>query len=224
MDSTHLVKAIIMGDCLVGKTSLIHRLCCNEFSRNQAPTMGVDFTTRTRVSSLQRTYKIQFWDLSGSPRFTSTHSMYLAGGLVFIIAFDMSKRETYTHVEQWMDQLHWSIPEGRSEYSTPFNANAIVFLVATKHDLNHMRVVSEEEASNFADRHGMLYYETSASDGFQIQDFILTMVDAIDDKDTGLVGITHILELQEDSAEASEDEIIFYNYVNSSKKKRCCCL
>ena len=42
------------------------------------------------------------------------------------------------------------------------NSNPIIMLIGNKSDLQHLRIVSTEDARNFAEKEGLLFMETSA--------------------------------------------------------------
>ena len=48
--------------------------------------------------------------------------------------------------------------------------NVLKFLVGNKTDLVEQRVIKNEEAKKFADEHNLPYIETSAKDGFNIEE------------------------------------------------------
>jgi GTPase SAR1 family protein len=78
-----------------------------------------------------------------------------------ILAFDVTNRETYNHIVDWMKECKESCPK-----------TAVLYLVGNKKDLRSQYVliikirdlgqVRTEEATEFAETHGLKYIETSA--------------------------------------------------------------
>ena len=48
--------------------------------------------------------------------------------------------------------------------------NVLKFLVGNKTDLEEQRVIQKEEANKFAEEHNLPYIETSAKEGFNIEE------------------------------------------------------
>ncbi len=44
---THLYKIVLVGDAGVGKTHILNRYVKGQFPKNAAPTIGVEFATKT---------------------------------------------------------------------------------------------------------------------------------------------------------------------------------
>ncbi|XP_022407375.1 ras and EF-hand domain-containing protein isoform X1 [Delphinapterus leucas] len=60
-------KIVLAGDAAVGKSSLLMRLCKNEFRGNTSATLGVDFQMKTLIVDGERTV-LQLWDTAGQER------------------------------------------------------------------------------------------------------------------------------------------------------------
>ena len=68
-----------------------------------------------------------------------------------LLVYDITKYETFANAERWLGELRAHAGQ-----------NISVILVGSKRDLESMRVVSQEEAMKFAEKHGMMFIETSA--------------------------------------------------------------
>jgi GTPase SAR1 family protein len=67
------LKVIMVGECGVGKSSLICKLVDNTFSDEPVTSLGMDFKLKT-VSAEGKTLKLQIWVLSPLPLiFTYNH-------------------------------------------------------------------------------------------------------------------------------------------------------
>ena len=56
--------------------------------------------------------------------------------------FDIARHLTFTNIERWLKELQ--------DYA---DANIVIMLVGNKSDLNHLRVISTDEATHFAGTH-----------------------------------------------------------------------
>jgi GTPase SAR1 family protein len=75
-----------------------------------------------------------------------------------ILVFDTSQGKTFDSLDKWVDEL-----KKLSGASPP------IVLVANKLDVGP-RVVSSDEGKAFADKHSMMYFETSANTGKNVKE------------------------------------------------------
>jgi len=64
-DYTHLYKIVLVGDAGVGKTHILNRYIKGNLPKNPAPTIGVEFATRTITLKDGSRIKAQIWDTAG---------------------------------------------------------------------------------------------------------------------------------------------------------------
>ena len=146
----HLFKILLIGDAGVGKSSILLRFTDDSFEEQMSSTIGVDFRVKTVTIDGVKT-KLTIWDTAGQERFRTLTSSYYRGCHGIILVFDVNERETFSHLQQWLEELEL--------YTT--NANAAKLLVGNKIDLKR-REVTPEEATSFARKQAMMYIETSA--------------------------------------------------------------
>ena len=58
------LKVILLGDGMVGKTSLMNRFVTNKYSETLLRTIGVEFLNKDLIVNGQ-TYTLQIWDTAG---------------------------------------------------------------------------------------------------------------------------------------------------------------
>jgi len=149
------LKLVVVGDYGVGKTALLIRFSDDEFSENYISTIGVDFRDRT-VDTGDSLVKLQIWDTAGQDKFKTITSAFYRSAQGVILVFDVTNRETYEHVEEWVADCQRNAPEGVAR-----------MLIGNKADLADRQVPSEE-AEKFAERLGMPYVETSAKNSTNV--------------------------------------------------------
>ncbi|CAF0922200.1 unnamed protein product [Brachionus calyciflorus] len=149
-DYDYLYKVVLIGDSGVGKSNLLTRFTKNEFNFKSTSTIGVEFSTRT-VSIQNKKIKAQVWDTAGQERFRSITSAFYRGAVAALLVYDITKRESFENVDKWYKELR-----------THGDKKMVVMLVGNKSDLKHLRSISVEEATRFAETNNISFIEASA--------------------------------------------------------------
>ena len=150
MSYSYLFKYIIIGDTGVGKSCLLLQYTDKRFRHDHDLTIGVEFGSRLmRVNGTD--IKLQIWDTAGQESFRSITRSYYRGAACALLVYDVTRRETFTHLENWLED---AIENGNSEMT--------IALVGNKSDLDQKRNVSYEEGERFAKAHNLVFIETSA--------------------------------------------------------------
>merc|ERR1711934_658688 len=157
-------KVVILGDSTVGKPSILFRLKFSSFSGKQEATIGCEFFAKTieLPERRERPVKLLIWDTAGQEVFRSFPPNFLRGALAGIIVYDITSRESFEHVEGWLDDLR----KVRGD-------EAIVALVGNKCDLdqgNGARQVTTAEGEALAAKWGAkIFREASAKTGHNVE-------------------------------------------------------
>ncbi|XP_052465998.1 ras-related protein Rab-18-B [Carassius gibelio] len=151
------LKILIIGESGVGKSSLLLRFTDDTFNPELAATIGVDFKVKTVAIDGNRA-KLAIWDTAGQERFRTLTPSYYRGAQGVILVYDVSKRDTFTRLENWLNELE--------TYCT--RNDLVKMLVGNKIDKDN-REVDRNEGLKFARKHSMLFIEASAKtrDGVQ---------------------------------------------------------
>ncbi|XP_076868673.1 ras-related protein Rab-25b [Brachyhypopomus gauderio] len=150
-------KVVLIGESGVGKSNLLSRFTKNEFNHDSRTTIGVEFSTRTmELNGL--TIKAQIWDTAGLERYRAITSAYYRGAVGALLVYDISKQLTYESAERWLKELY--------DHADP---HIVVMLVGNKSDLASVRAVSTTDARDFAEKHGLLFMETSALESTNVE-------------------------------------------------------
>ncbi|ESL05948.1 hypothetical protein TRSC58_06386 [Trypanosoma rangeli SC58] len=148
-----LIKLILVGDSGTGKSSLLHRFVEDDFSEQQAQTIGVEFGSKI-VQLAGRKVKLQIWDTAGQERYKSVTRSYYRSAIGCLIVYDITQRSTYESVPQWLNDVRHLAGK-----------DVVVMLIGNKSDLSDCRKVQHNEASLYALENGLLHFETSAASG-----------------------------------------------------------
>ncbi|CAH8597576.1 unnamed protein product [Heterobilharzia americana] len=139
-----LFKIVLIGDSGVGKTNLRSRFTNDQFNLDSKSTIGVDFATKN-VTIDGKVVKAQIWDTAGQERYRAITSAYYRGAVGALLVYDISKRNTFTNLNRWLNEL--------KEYAS----NDVVIMLV-------------EDGKRFAEEHGMSFMETSALDSFNVDE------------------------------------------------------
>ncbi|OMJ72164.1 hypothetical protein SteCoe_29455 [Stentor coeruleus] len=164
---SYLFKYIIIGDSAVGKSCLLLQFTDRRFKNDHDLTIGVEFGART-VSINDKTIKLQMWDTAGQESFRSITRSYYRGAVAALLVYDITNRDSFVSLSRWI-----------SEARAHGNKDITLILVGNKNDLEEQRVISTEEAQSFADQNNLLFIETSAKTGNNVDAAYINTAKAI---------------------------------------------
>ena len=166
----YLLKYIIIGDAAVGKSNLLLRYCHGQFKPEYQLTIGVEFGAKN-VQINNKVFRIQIWDTAGQENFRSITRAYYKNSVCALVVYDISSRDTFNNVSTWIEDCKNQSPK------TIFMA-----LVGNKSDLNDKRQVTYDEGKDLAERNNMMFFETSAKDGTNVEEIFLNSANEISKK------------------------------------------
>ena len=143
------IKIALLGDSTVGKTAICNSFMNIEFSQDMLSTIGQEKLEKKYTLKNGKDIKLILWDTAGQERFHSIALKTIKSAQGVIIVFDVTIKETFEHVSNWIEKIKEEMPE----------PNLILF--GNKID-KEGRVVSYEEAESFANKNNLKYFETSA--------------------------------------------------------------
>jgi len=148
-----LIKVVVTGDSGVGKSAFVTRLIKDEFKEASISTIGVDFFNKKRVID-NKIYCLQIWDTAGQEKYRSITSNYYRGANVVIIMFDVTDKQSFDNVSNWITQAKvWA------------GENILIYVIANKCDKIEERVISKKIACKLADEKNVKLIYTSAKTG-----------------------------------------------------------
>jgi len=132
-----------------------------KFQQDSPHTIGVEFGTRIiDVNGVK--IKLQIWDTAGQERFRAVTRSYYRGAAGAMLVYDVTRRVSFNHLTSWLtDARNLTHP------------NTIIMLIGNKKDLEDQRDVSYEEASQFAKENGLMFMESSAKTGENVEEAFL---------------------------------------------------
>ena len=156
LNFNYLLKYIIIGDSAVGKSNLLLQYSQGQFNPEYQLTIAVEFGTKN-LEIRKKIYRIQIWDTAGQENFKSITRAYFQSSACAIVVYDISNRVTFNNASNWIEDC-------KSQCSK----TTFMVLVGNKLDLANERQISTGEGQELADKYGMLFFETSAKDGTNV--------------------------------------------------------
>ena len=206
----YLLKYVIIGDSGVGKSNILLQYINGKFNEDFKATVGVEFGAKN-IEINSRIYRIQIWDTAGQENFRSIARAYYKNSICACIVYDITSRNSFNSVQSWIDDCTKQTPR-----------NILLLLIGNKNDLNDKREVQYEEGEEFAKKKNMIFLETSAKTGNNIDKIFEKSVKKIDqniidnkyDLDNENCGIRKGLK--------TESFVLSVEKAKEKKKKKCC--
>ena len=156
-DYQYIFKLILIGNSGVGKSSIIQRYMKNTFEESYKCTIGVDFLMKT-LNLKGKTVKLQLWDTAGQEKYKSMVASYYRGANVALVVFDITNHASFDSLPVWIENYYKNGPEEKN-----------IILIGNKKDMEESRQVTRQEAEIFSETNNMMYFETSAKEGDNIE-------------------------------------------------------
>jgi Ras-related protein Rab-4B len=153
-----LLKCLVIGEASTGKSCMIYQFIENRFKENPSHTIGVEFGSKILQIGSNKV-KLQIWDTAGQERFRSVTKSYYRGAAGALLVYDVSNRDTFDSLPRWLADVRRLATE-----------HIVIVLVGNKSDLEEERKVSYKEGHNFAIKNNIMFLETSAKTGFNINE------------------------------------------------------
>jgi Ras-related protein Rab-2A len=154
----YLFKVVLVGAPDCGKTCFVDR--STEDTRKymgKHTSLGVGFCLKM-MEFTNSIVRLQLWDIQGDLK-NPMFSVFLAESSGFILAFDLTRRESFFLMLQYFQKI---IERSRKHSDT--GAGSTIIIVGMKSDLIGDRKVKRDEAEEVATAFGVPYIETSAKD------------------------------------------------------------
>ncbi len=214
----YLLRYIITGDVSVGKSNILLRYVHGQFRSDYNSTVGVEFGAKSEIIG-DNIYRVQIWDTTGQESFRSITRTYFKSSACALIVYDISSRESFKNVNIWINECK------NQTAKTTF-----LVLVGNKSDLEDRREVSTEEGQQLAGKYGILFFETSAKTGDNVNELFHKSVEEIaqkieqnyyelDNKDCGITVGKNRLNKQVENKKGGPVKL---GDVKTPKKRKCC--
>eukprot|EP00602_Paraphysomonas_sp_CaronLab_P011511 CAMPEP_0185040448 /NCGR_PEP_ID=MMETSP1103-20130426/38507_1 /TAXON_ID=36769 /ORGANISM="Paraphysomonas bandaiensis, Strain Caron Lab Isolate" /LENGTH=229 /DNA_ID=CAMNT_0027579749 /DNA_START=52 /DNA_END=741 /DNA_ORIENTATION=+ len=171
VDFDFILKVLIVGDSVVGKSQLFKRFAGEPFVEEHESTQTVEYRHRY-IDTAKNRCKVQVWDCVSTASKAVMTSIYKGSNAV-ILLFDVTNSESLRSIPDWLHEISGYAPAGVS-----------VYLVGTKIDDEH-REVSTGEGEYVADKHALQYFEVSSKTGAGVDSIFNKIVHDLEDSTVG---------------------------------------
>jgi small GTP-binding protein len=147
-------KLVLLGNSGVGKSSIAMRYVNNTFSEAFEVTIGGGYLQQIVRLKDGSSLKLDIWDTGGQERYRALLQLYYRDADAALITYDVTNAKSLEDCEYWVNELR------RTE------ENCILCLVGNKIDIPiEEQKVNSKAAQEFGEKYGMLFFETSAKTG-----------------------------------------------------------
>jgi len=228
LNTSIVLKILLLGNGSVGKTSLINRYLKNVYNPVYLTTIGIDQSIKY-LSINNKHIKLSIWDTAGQEQFRTIAKSFYNKTDAVIVCFDLTEKESLNSIGYWIDQLCNRIE---------LNQIGLV-LVGTKLDLTNLENDDgiSEEVEKYVKKYNIKYFKTSSLSGKNVKEVFNYLVKITlnikkfkefenDKKDEDGNTIFDLVELDnEESKKINEKSLIIKNkskLKSNTKKKNCC--
>jgi small GTP-binding protein len=164
-------KVVLLGDPMVGKTSLRKKYLGQTMTQQYMMTLGAEFSIKRLENDV-----IQIWDLAGQPGFSQVRKGYYMGAQGALLVFDLTRRQSFKNLHNWIQEILKNKGEPLP-----------IILVGNKADLKGTTAddLSAEEIDRFRgdledwSGYDVAYMEASALTGLNVEDIFENIVESI---------------------------------------------
>tara|TARA_B110000881_G_scaffold218904_1_gene239422 strand:- start:121 stop:759 length:639 start_codon:yes stop_codon:yes gene_type:complete len=157
MDTHYTFKSIIVGESSTGKSSLIRSFLQKPFNLLHDLTIGVEFEQNIMTvldeNNDPKHIKLNIWDTAGLERFQAITHVYFKCCCIVFLVYDVTNATSFKKVPEWLKIIQ--------EKCVP---HVTIVLIGNKCD-TQIRQIHSNEGLTFANNHGILFMETSAKTG-----------------------------------------------------------
>lgn len=146
------VKVIVVGNGSAGKSSVCGRLKDDGFERVYKQTVGIDWHEK-RLAIRGSEVILQLHDIGGQSLSSNMIGQFVSGAGVIFLLYDVTDIQSFLDLEDWLGMIRRNVleatssgakAEGRSE-----PRQTLIYLLANKVDLPHLRKVTQEQHDKF---------------------------------------------------------------------------
>jgi Ras-related protein Rab-6A len=140
-------KIVLLGDSLVGKTSLVQRYVYDSLSPDVGRTIGAVLHVK-KIEYDGDIHKQVIWDLGGQESFAQLREQFSANASGAFFVFDRTRLETLEHIDEWLNALYASAGK--------------IPVIAVENKIDLEAVITPEQIKGMIEARELIHLQTSA--------------------------------------------------------------
>ena len=206
-------KFLVLGDQMVGKTSVLERYVNNTFKANYLTTIGMDKRFK-RLEVNNTDVDVFITDTAGEERFRSLTKMFYKGADGIFVGFSLLDPKTLESINYWIQQIN-------ENCSKEYPISLVLF--GNKCDDKENIKVKKEEIDAIKNKYDLTYFETSAKDNINIQNLFEYLIKTTIKKRGNLknIGLPEDASLDDIKITIKENQKLETKVQRPKKKKFC---
>ncbi|MFX1278198.1 MAG: GTP-binding protein [Promethearchaeota archaeon] len=164
-------KITVIGDGMVGKTSLIKKFTKGSFEKDYIKTIGAQFSNYKQDIENDQC-ELVFWDIAGQDEFHFLRPSFYKNSSAAIIVYSLEDnslgKESFKNITHWYSDLKH------------FCGDIPVILFANKIDLVDKKQIETKKIEKLVEKKNFIgYYLTSAKTGERVYDGFLAIINEL---------------------------------------------
>lgn len=205
---------LVLGDQMVGKTSITERYISDRFRANYLTTIGMDRKYKRLVIN-NTDVDVFITDTAGEERFRSLAKSFYKNTDGIIVGFSLIDKKSFNSIEFWLEQIN-------DNCNDPNKTSLVLF--GNKCDDKLNIVVKPEEINVIKEKHNLEYFKTSAKENINVQNLFEYLIKntIIKKGDLEKIGLNKNSTINDIIIKIKENQKLEPAKRVRHKKKKCC--
>ena len=206
-------KFLVLGDQMVGKTSVLERYINRTFKENYLLTIGMDKRFK-RLEVNNNDVDIFITDTAGQERFRSLTKMFYKGADGILVGFSLTEAKSLESVNYWINEINQNC-------SKDYPISLVLF--GNKCDDKKNIQVKPEQIEEIKNKYNLTYFETSAKENINIQNVFeyLTKITIMKRGNLQNIGLSEGASIDDIVINEKENQKLEVKITKTKKKKFC---
>ena len=97
------IKIILLGNSMVGKSSIINRLCKKKYNQNITSTVSIEYYNYL-IKINNYVIRMQIWDTAGQEKFDSIVTNYYHSTDYGIFVYSIDDQKSFRRIDDWLKE------------------------------------------------------------------------------------------------------------------------
>lgn len=157
-------KIVLLGDSLVGKTSLVQRYVYDSLSPDVGRTIGAVLHVKKLLLD-GVVHKLVIWDLGGQESYAQLREQFSANASGGFFIFDRTRLETLQHIDDWLSSL--------------FASAGKIPVIAVENKIDLEAAIAEDQITGMIAARELMHIKTSATENTNVDNAFTELVKVI---------------------------------------------